>query len=210
MTGQPPSAAFLLSMDQLRAALVERNRTSKEFPGRENYVGFSEVGGCPRAIAHRKLHDEEFPPETAGRMQAGSALENEAIQMVRAALGNAVRETGAAQVEFVCNDAPMRGHPDGRILRGTMDALLASGARIVVLRADGTRGYLDALPSTDGYLEIKTAGYGVLRQLRKGGAEPELQGADPGRYGHHRAGMGAPGDAEPREFVGRGSGVPRS
>jgi hypothetical protein len=160
----------LLSKAALNSALLERFHGGKTFEDRETYVGASEVGTCLRLVAWRKLHPAESQitdPKSAGRMRAGTILENEFVQMVRLALGGKVRETGGAQAEIVVPDAPMRLHPDGRILASAIADL--AGHEIHVLGVDGKPMVLDALPEGDGALEIKTAAsYQMRRFLREG------------------------------------------
>ena len=164
-----PKSAQLLPLASLHAALLKRHAEAKSFEDRDTYIGGSEVGSCLRLVVWRKLHpDHPWEPDAAGRMRAGQVLENEAVQMVRGALGNAVRETGAAQVEFSLPDAPIRVHPDGRLLRSAFAELLGSGLRIVVRRKDGSNGYLEELPPGDGTLEIKTGGTWVVSALARG------------------------------------------
>jgi hypothetical protein len=169
----PPS---ILSVEALQAALVERHAGAKSFPDRENYVGASEVGSCMRLTAWRKLHPESniFEPDAAGRMRAGQVMENEAVQMVRLALKGQVRETGANQSEIALPDAPIRFHPDGRLLASILDPLRWS--RVPVLLASGARIYLEEMPEGDGALEIKTASSHQLRRFRKDGLIPSYLG----------------------------------
>lgn len=168
-TSSPTAASSLLSIDALHAALIERHTGAKSFPGRENYVGASEVGGCMRLTAWRKLHPESntFAPDAAGRMRAGQVMENEAIQICRLALKGHVRETGANQAELELDGAPIRVHPDGRILASAIEHL--SFSKVAVLLASGGRAYLDEVPTTDGALEIKTTSSHQLRRFRKDG-----------------------------------------
>lgn len=169
-------AASILSTEQLHAALLERHAGAKDFPGRENYVGASEVGSCLRLVVHRKLHPESnvFAPEAAGRMRAGQVMENEAVQMVRLALKGLVRETGANQTEIRFEDAPLRVHPDGRLLAGILDPLRWS--KVAVLLASGARVYLDQIPEGDGAFEVKTASSHQLRKFRKDGLNAAYKG----------------------------------
>ncbi|HWQ10755.1 MAG TPA: hypothetical protein VN436_16655 [Holophaga sp.] len=170
-------ATSLLSTQALRAALLERHATARVFEGRDSYVGASEVGSCARLVAWRKLHpDHEVDAEAAGRMRAGQVLENEAVQMIRLALGGAVRGTGAAQVEMRVEDAPLRVHPDGRILREAMVKAMTSGIRIVVLTKDGSKKYLEELPEGDGVLEIKTSSDHGVRALGTNGLSKAYDG----------------------------------
>lgn len=162
-------AASILSVEALHAALIERHSGAKSFPGRENYVGASEVGSCMRLTAYRKLHPEAnvFAPEAAGRMRAGQVMENEGIQICRLALKGHLRETGANQSELELDGAPIRVHPDGRILASAVEHLRFS--KVAVLLASGGRDYLDEVPGTDGALEIKTTSSHQLRRFRKDG-----------------------------------------
>ncbi len=166
----------VLSVEALHAALLERHAGAREFPGRDQYVGASEVGTCMRLVAWRKLHPEAntFDPEAAGRMRAGQVLENEYVQMVRLALKGQVRETGANQAEVSVEDAPIRFHPDGRLLASVLEPL--QWGRVPVLLASGARIYLDQIPSGDGVLEIKTASSHQLRRFRKDGLNLAYQG----------------------------------
>ena len=167
--GGHPGAASLLSVEALHAALIQRHTGAKSFPDRDKYVGASEAGSCMRLTAYRKLHPEAnvFEPEAAGRMRAGQVLENEAVQMVRLALQGHVRETGANQTEIELEDAPIRVHPDGRILSTALDHLRWS--KVAVLLASGARVYLEEIPTGDGTLEVKTASSHQLRRFRKEG-----------------------------------------
>jgi hypothetical protein len=170
MPNTGPVVAQLLPISALHTALLERHSGAKTFPERESYVGASEVGSCMRLVCWRKLHpDHPWEPNQAGRMRSGQVLENEAVQLVRLALGGAVRQTGSAQEEIRTPDAPLRCHPDGRILRTAFAELLASGLPIAVLKKDGSRCYIETLPEGDGTLEIKTGSAWALRRLTKDG-----------------------------------------
>lgn len=158
----------LLSQSQLRDALLDRLR-SKSFARRDTYVGASEVGQCPRVVAYRKIHGDDIDAEAAGRMRGGQIMENEVVQLVRLALGNAVRETGANQREIEIPDAPLRVHPDGRILGSAIQDVLASGAQILVMDETAQTVTLTDLPAGDGILEVKTASSHQFRRFLKGG-----------------------------------------
>lgn len=159
----------ILSAGSYHASLLARHAGAKSFPGRENYIGASEVGSCMRLVAMRKLHPESniVEPDSAGRMRAGQVMEGEIVQIVRGALGNSVRETGHNQAELSLPDAPVRVHPDGRLLGSILDPLRWS--RVPVLLASGSRIYLDPIPDQDGALEIKTASSHQLRKFRNDG-----------------------------------------
>ena len=162
-------AESLLSPELLHAALLERHAGAKDFPDRENYVGASEVGACMRVVAHRKLHPEVhvFPAEAAGRMRAGQVLEGEIVALVRLAFKGFLRETGANQSELIVDGAPLRCHPDGRIMATALDPIRFS--KVAVTLVTGSRVYLDEVPTGDGTLEIKTASSHQLRRFRKEG-----------------------------------------
>ena len=174
MPEKGPTSAPLLSVEKLHLALLDRHAAAKLFPDRDKYVGASEVGSCLRYVAWRKLHPEhQFDAKAAGRMRAGQVLENEFVQLVRMVLGGLVRETGQFQAEQTVEDAPLRCHPDGRLMREAFAQVLASGLRIVVLKRDGTRAYIDDLPPGDGVLEIKTGSAWVVKSLSKSGLSPQ-------------------------------------
>lgn len=80
--------ATILSQADLHAALLVRHGGGRSFEGRDSYIGASEAGVCPASVAYRKLHPEIKPDaKGAGRMLAGTALENEGVQLARGIFG---------------------------------------------------------------------------------------------------------------------------
>lgn len=160
----------LLSLNDLRAALVAMNQETK-FEGRENYLGASEIGGCPRLVAAKKVRDglDVVDPDGAGRMESGSALENLVVQMIRRGpFGRFIRKTGNAQEELSHPSIPLRCHPDGEIL--SLDEFFAPTDELSVLLWDGAEAVIQ-LSELDGpgALEVKTMSSHAFRKAKRGG-----------------------------------------
>ena len=83
-----------MNLINLQAALKSRIEHNPRQSPRQLYVGASEVGTCLRSLISAKHHRPDFDSASMGRMLAGRALENEVVQLVRAALGAQLRDTG--------------------------------------------------------------------------------------------------------------------
>jgi hypothetical protein len=158
----------LLSQKSIHKALLAKINEEK-FPGRNLYVGGSEVGGCSRQVAWKKVDPTRTiitDPHSAGRMLAGRDMENTVVQLVRDAFDGAVRETGRAQVELSHETAPLRSHPDGRL---TWSVEWVEGMKLAYVDEKGKEQMQDAPPDGPGSKEIKTASSGMFRKIMKEG-----------------------------------------
>lgn len=127
----------------LHEALQSRLEANSKLPGRQTYLGASEVGGCLRYSVAKKLTPESFDALSMGRMLAGRAMENEVVQLVRMALNGRLRNTGRNQLEVQDSTLPFKAHPDGRIMGDNGDG--------------------------DGVLEVKTASAAVFKRYQSEG-----------------------------------------
>jgi hypothetical protein len=109
---------------ELQAALKSRIEINPRQSPRHLYIGASEVGTCLRSVIAAKQHRPDLDPASMGRMLAGRALENEVVQLVRAALGTKLHDTGRVQREYIHPALPFRAHPDGRIVGENGDGIL--------------------------------------------------------------------------------------
>jgi hypothetical protein len=167
-----------LSLADMEKAIVLRHQANDRFGAeRSNYVGASEIGGCPRQVAHRKIDPEAgaiTDPHAIGRIMMGHPAEAALVGILRSShLGPVIRETGNNQAEIPLPDAPMRIHPDGTILRlpipeGLTHALVqdATGA-LIQIEAASLKG--------PGVLEIKSYGQGPFGALKKSGLSGTYQ-----------------------------------
>ncbi len=99
-----------------------------------------------------------------GRMLSGRALENEVVQLVRAALGSKLRDTGRVQREYEHPTLPFRAHPDGRIIGekgdGVLEVKTASAATFKRYQSDGLpQHYLDQVQAQMG---LSGLGWGLM------------------------------------------------
>lgn len=160
-----------LSQASIHAVLLDKINDPK-FEGRDEYVGGSEVGGCAREVAWKKVRPERAlitDPQAAGRILAGQIMENPIVQLVRAAFDGAVRETGRAQVELAHETAPLKCHPDGRLI---WKVDWVEGMQIAYLDEMGQPRFLDKPLEGHGTQEIKTCNAAIFRKYTKGGLPP--------------------------------------
>lgn len=160
-----------LSQASIHAVLLDKINGEK-FAERHTYVGGSEVGGCAREVAWKKVNPERAritDPDAAGRMLAGQILENAIVQLVRGAFDGVVRETGRAQVELAHETAPLRCHPDGR-LNWKVD--WEEGMQIAYLDEKAQAQFLDKPLEGHGTKEIKTCNSAIFRKYTKQGLPP--------------------------------------
>lgn len=160
----------MLNQAQLQEALVQRHREGKSFPGRDLYIGASEIGGCQRVVAWRKLHPEEaqtFSLRSVAVMRTGQVLENELVQCIRIALPDRVRATGANQMDLQHESAPIRCHPDAVIL-ATKDGV-GVPAGTWIMDESGQVMQIEEALTGNGNGEFKTSSeHGIKNWLKKG------------------------------------------
>ena len=166
-----------LSVADMERAIVARHQEDERFADRATYVGASELGGCPRQVAHRKIDPEAgaiTDPHAIGRIMMGHHAEAALVGVLRRShLGAVIRETGNNQAEIVLEDAPSRVHPDGTILHlpipeGLTHALVMEpSGKVVQIAAGELQG--------PGCLEIKSYGLGAFGALKKSGLSDTYQ-----------------------------------
>jgi hypothetical protein len=167
----------VLSYSTLHAALVKRLvQDDKISEGRDEYVGASEVGGCPRLVSFRKGARLGWDPdhESAGVMLPGRLAEIEGIEFLRLSGFDdlALRATGTEQADL--RDGYLHAHPDGLLTAGMFDLDPASA----YFKADGSKwdfNDLKALLVGDGILEFKSGSSSVFREAVKRGINPTYQ-----------------------------------
>ena len=162
-----PQIITILSRKSIHEALLARVNDSK-FEGRDTYVGGSEIGGCAREVAWKKVdlsRSEIKDPWAAGRILAGKILENAIVQLVRDAFDGVVRETGRAQAELSHPTAPLKCHPDGRL---NWKVEWVPGMKIVYLDENGAECFLESPLEGPGTMEIKTCSGHVYKRYVKG------------------------------------------
>ena len=148
----------------IRSALKLRIEHNPRQSPRHLYIGASEVGTCQRSVIAAKIQHPDLDPASMGRMLAGRALENEVVQLVRAALGSKLRDTGRVQREYEHPTLPFRAHPDGRIIGengdGVLEVKTASAATFKRYQSDGLpQHYLDQVQAQMG---LSGLGWGLV------------------------------------------------
>lgn len=164
----------ILSQASVHEAILAMINSDK-FSDRHTYVGGSEVGGCAREVAWKKVDPERAKvkdPEAAGRMLAGQILENGIVQIVRASFGGVVRGTGRRQSELRHDVVPLRSHPDGKL---SWKVEWVEGMQLAYLDEDGKECFSDMPPEGPGTLEVKTANSAVFRKYLKEGLPPRYR-----------------------------------
>jgi hypothetical protein len=168
-TTTPPTAVVtLLSRKSIHDALLGKVNAEK-FSARHTYVGGSEVGGCAREVAWKKVDPSRArigDPWAAGRILAGQILENAIVQLVRSAFDGAVRATGFAQDELSHPSAPLRCHPDGKL---SWKVEWVDGMQIAYVDENGVECFLDRPLEGHGSMEIKTCSSYIFRKYTKTG-----------------------------------------
>lgn len=162
----------LLSYRAVAAALVSRLMDGDTLSeGRENYVGASEVGACPRLVTYRKALALPWTPDAdaAGAMLPGKLAENEAIQLLRImGLDRALSATGRSQVTLEDPDYPLKSHPDGLLAEDSFTLDPSS----TYFRADGSRWEFESLLPFivgPGIVEVKSGSLSVWKSVVKKG-----------------------------------------
>ncbi len=162
----------LLSYRAVASALVSRLMEGDTLSeGRENYIGGSEVGACPRLVTYRKaLALPWIPdPDAAGSMLPGRLAENEAIQLLRlVGLDRALSATGRSQVTLVDPDYPLKSHPDGLLAEDSFEL----DPNSTYFRADGSRWEFESLApliTGPGVVEVKSGSLSVWKSVVKKG-----------------------------------------
>lgn len=149
---------------ELQAALKSRIEINPRQSPRHRYMGASEVGTCLRSVVATKHHRPDLDPASMGRMLAGKALENEVVQLVRAALGTKLRDTGRVQREYLHPTLPFRAHPDGRIVGengdGVLEVKTASSSTFKRYESEGLpQHYIDQVQAQMG---LSGLGWGLV------------------------------------------------
>jgi len=148
----------------IRSALKLRIEHNPRQSPRHLYIGASEVGTCQRSVIAAKIQRPDLDPASMGRMLSGRALENEVVQLARAALGSKLRDTGRVQREYEHPTLPFRAHPDGRIIGengdGVLEVKTASAATFKRYQSDGLpQHYLDQVQAQMG---LSGLGWGLV------------------------------------------------
>lgn len=161
----------ILPQASIHEAILSKINGEK-FAERHTYVGGSEVGGCAREVAWKKIVPERAritDPDAAGRILAGQFLENAVVQLVRSSFSGTVRATGHNQSELIHPTAPLRCHPDGRLF---WSIEWVPGMRIAYLDEHANDCRLENPPEGAGTMEVKTCGGAIYRKYTRQGLPP--------------------------------------
>lgn len=165
----------VLSYRAMASALVSRLLDGDTLSvGRSEYVGASEVGGCPRLVTYRKALGIPWRPdaEAAGYMLPGRLAENEVIQFLRGiGLDRSLSATGRSQVTLEDPDFPLKAHPDGFLAEEAFEL----DESTTYYRVDGSAWNLaDLRPIIEGpgIVEVKSGSSGVFKSAVRGGISP--------------------------------------